>query len=326
MDMFDARSARPMLIAGEADAFDDPDWLFELKLDGERCLAYLDAGGTELVNKRGKRVLAKFPELSGLHERVNGRRCILDGELITGQGGMPDFEAIKRRSLMSSAAAIKREASRTPAVFLAFDVLYVGNEPVVSRPLTERKAILDELAQPSESLALSLVVEERGKALQALTQERGLEGVVGKRKQSLYLPGKRSAYWVKIKNWLEDDFVVCGYLPSEGAVVSVILGQYDGRGGLLYTGRALLGKARGDFAEIAGRPPVAGHPFAAAPPRETREAVWLAPDLVCTVSYMCRTAIGGLRQPHYKSLRFDKTPAECREPVPGARQNLRCVD
>ena len=110
MDLFDKKGIAPMLIGQEGEPFDSDEYLFELKLDGERCLAYLDpAEGTELINKRGVKMLAEVPELSGIHKQVK-KRCILDGELLVITNGKPDFPAIQKRSLMSNPLKIELEA------------------------------------------------------------------------------------------------------------------------------------------------------------------------------------------------------------------------
>lgn len=152
MDMFDSRSALPMLIGVESGPFDDEAWIYELKLDGERTLAYLDRNGTLLVNKRSVRLLAKFPELATLNDSVS-RRCILDGELIiVDENGHPDFEEVKRRSLMTRTMAIERAAAMRPAVFVAFDILYDTDREIIHLPLMERKAILADVVRDNAQI------------------------------------------------------------------------------------------------------------------------------------------------------------------------------
>lgn len=311
-DLFADRSIRPMLIGADGEAFDDPDYIYELKLDGERCIAYLDPKtGTELINKRQLKMLSKVPELSELHRHVK-KRCILDGELFCLVDGKPDFSTIQRRSLMSNRIRIDLAARQYPASFVAFDILVLGSDPVMDRPLMERKKLLQGAVKSEEArFAVSRYVEEKGIALYEQAAKLGLEGVVAKRRDSVYVQGKRTKDWIKIKNLLDDDFVVCGWLPKENGMISLVLGQYRD-GALIYKGHVTLGVGGRTFRVIASHPRAEGPPFAVPPNHE--EAEWIRPELVCTVKYMERTASGGLRHAVFKGLRDDKGPEECAEP------------
>lgn len=310
MDIFAAQSAKPMLIGGEGEAFDSLEYAFELKMDGERCLAYLGHNDTVLVNRRDRRVLPQFPELTQLHRHALGT-CILDGELIVGTGSTADFELIKQRWLTRHPIAIQRLAAEHPAAFVAVDILYLDGRQVTDQPWEMRRRMLDKVVTESEPMAKVRVVEEHGLAFFGMVREIGLEGILGKRRDSVYLMGKRSRDWIKIKNWLEDEFVVCGYLASDKAsVVSLVLGQCDESGRLFYRGRTTLGVNRDDFARVDALPRTKSHPFAETPPADTAGAIWLQPRLVCTVGFMSRSAEGRLRQPFYKHMRPDAVIGE----------------
>lgn len=134
-------------IYAEGEAFDSPDFIYELKLDGERCVAYLDPeDGTELRNKRNMKMLPKVPELSNIHTQVKCR-CILDGELAVIKDGKPDFYEIQRRSMMSNPIRIDLAAKQSPAYFTAFDILYNGDHAVTALPLEERKKLLSQVVR-----------------------------------------------------------------------------------------------------------------------------------------------------------------------------------
>jgi len=309
MDIFDDRSASPMLIAEMQEPFDSPDYIYELKLDGERCLAYLDKDGITLQNKRKLLLNPRFPELSSINKSVK-TRCILDGEITVLVDGKPDFSQVQRRALMSNKFKIQLAADKYPASFTAFDILYYKDGPVIDRPLLERKALLQKVIKSeNDRLAISRFIGEQGKALYEAAAEQGLEGVVAKRKDSIYQLGKRTKDWIKFKNLLDDDFVVLGYIEKENHVVSLILGQYQ-ESKMIYKGHVTMGVSREDFKIISGiktaRPPFD-------PPKGNDNAVWIKPDLVCTVKYMDLTSKGGLRQPVYKGLRDDKDPKDCLE-------------
>ncbi len=314
-DLFNEKHIDPMLIGAEGEPFDDVRYLYEWKWDGERCIAYLDpaAKTTELRNKRHVRMLPKVPELVQLHRQVK-KRCILDGELMVMVDGKPDFATIQRRSLMSNRFRIELEAKKYPATFVAFDILWLDGEQLTSRPLLERKKLLQKTVKEDERLAVSRFVEGQGVALFDVAKAQNLEGIVAKRKDSLYIQGKRTKEWIKIKYLQDDDYVVCGYIHKDNHMTSIVLGQYRGDE-LEYKGHVTLGVGGKPFQRILATPRLEGPPFAAAPPpgHGNEDAVWLEPSLVCTVKYMHKTKNGGMRQPVFKGLRADKAPENCVE-------------
>ena len=310
-DWFDNENVSPMLIADKNQPpFDSPDYVFELKWDGIRGLTYLDTDSTELRNKRNKRLNDIYPELSSIHKQV-GRRCILDGEIISIKNGKPDFYEVQRRSLMSNPFRIELAAKKQPVSFMAYDIVYICDEAVAVRPLSWRVEALTELITESASLTISRRIEHDGVALFEAAKAQELEGIVAKRKDSLYFPGKRTKDWVKIKSLIDEDFIVCGY-RQEGIVASVIIGAFvDNK--IIYQGHVALGVSQHDFklmeqCERAGASTYNVH-YRSFPSFE--DATWLIPRLVCTVKYMERTHNGGLRQPVFKGIRYDKSTEEC---------------
>jgi len=250
-DIFEAKTLSPMLIAENVVPFDSPDYWYELKLDGIRCLAYLDENGTELRNKRNDRLNAKYPELSGIHKQVK-KRCILDGELAVIIDGKPNFAEIQRRSLMSDKFKIETAARKHPVCFTAYDLLYAENTPILNKPLSKRVEMLYGLVTESPLLALSRHIEDTGVAFFAAAKEQGLEGIVAKRKESKYFPGKKTKDWMKMKALLNDDFIVCGYY-MKGNLSSVFIGCWDD-GSIVYQGHVVLGVSRQDFKIMSGSP------------------------------------------------------------------------
>ena len=313
-DLFKRKEIRPMLIGVESDAFDDPAFLYELKLDGERCIAYLDPDGeTDLRNKRNLKLLPKVPELSGIHRQVR-HRCILDGELAVIKNGKPDFSEIQRRSMMTDPTKIELASRFSPACFTAFDILFDKDRAVNLLPLTERKRLLENVIRSeSARFARSRYVEGKGVAFYQLTERQELEGIVAKRMNSPYLFDKRTKDWIKCKHLKDDDFVVCGYLPKEDHMTSVVLGQYR-NGKLTYQGHVTLGVGGEDFRRIKALPKRSGPPFPGPVPSGNEAVRWVDPILVCTVRYMTRSEGGAMRQPVFKGLREDKDARECIAP------------
>lgn len=314
-DLFEEKNIHPMLIAENKAPFAAPGYCYEMKWDGERCVAYLDPKeGTELQNKRFVRMLPKTPELTQIHKQVKGR-CILDGELMCLVDGKPSFETIQRRSLMSNRFKIELEANRHPATFIAFDILYYNGKVLTMEPLEERKKALEKAVTESPRLAVSRVFDSsRALPLFQLAKEQGLEGMVAKKLDSLYFPGKRTKSWIKMKNMQDDDFVVCGYIYKENHMTSIVLGQYR-EDKLAYKGHVTLGVGGEAFRAIKNLPKLQRPPFDEPVPAGHRneDAVWTEPKLVCVVEYMHKTKSGGMRQPVFKGLRKDKLPTDCRE-------------
>jgi ATP-dependent DNA ligase len=210
MDLFIEKNIKPMLISEMTEPFNSPDWIYELKLDGIRCIAYLDTE-TELRNKRNDRLLPKVPELSGICKQVQ-EKCILDGELIILKNGVPDFYELQKRVLTSNHFKIQLSAGSFPACFVAYDILYLKDKQLTELPLTERKAILTETVKESPQLAVSRYIPEKGIELFEVAKSQSLEGVVAKKKSSKYYFDKRTKDWIKFKFLADQDFVVCGYI------------------------------------------------------------------------------------------------------------------
>ena len=304
MDLFEEKNIKPMLISEMTRPFNDPDWIYELKLDGIRCIAYLD-NRTELRNKRNDRLLPKVPELGSIHECA-GERCILDGELVILRNGVPDFFELQRRTLTTNRLKLQLSYESYPASFVAYDILYLKDTSLLELPLLERKRLLSETITETPSLAVSRYLPEKGIELFEVAKAQGLEGVVAKKSNSKYYLDKRTKEWIKFKYLADQDFVVCGYIMKEKGITSIILGQYEGNE-LIYKGHVTFGVKYGDLKklETTDTPP-----FPSVPPGN-ENAIWLKPTLVCTVQYMPNDK-GMLRQPVFKGFRDDKAPSECR--------------
>ena len=197
------------------------------------------------------------------------------------------------------------------ACFTAFDILYYDDHPVTDLPLTERKKLLERvITEESARFARSRHIEGQGIAFYQLAEAQDLEGIVAKRKDSKYYFDKRTKDWIKCKNLKDSDYVVCGYIPKENSMTSIVLGQYRDRQ-LIYKGHVTLGVGGESFRKIRELGRLFQPPMTV--PEGNENAVWVQPGLVCTVKYMMKTESGGLRQPVFKGLRDDKRPEECLE-------------
>ena len=303
MELYENRSASPMLISQQTEAFDDPDWIYELKIDGFRCLAYIDRNTVDFRNKRNMQMLPKFPELAGIYKHVNDK-CILDGEIVVLAGGVPDFYRLQKRTMLTDRFKIQMEAERFPASFVAFDCIYQGNQELVFQSLMERKHKLSTMVTENDRIAVSRYIEKEGTALYQAAETRKLEGVVAKWKESLYFMGKRTKDWVKFKRMADEEFIVTGYIPKGGHTFSLVLAKYR-LGSLVYKGHVTSGVTKDTVARLeeTGR-----NPFRMLP-TGNENAVWVEPGLVCVVEYMPNT-LHSLRQPVFKGFRDDIFPEE----------------
>ena len=295
MDLFTEKNISPMLIAQMQEPFNDPDWIYELKLDGCRCIAYLEEDRSILRNKRNMELLPRFPELKDIHTSVKDR-CILDGELVVMINGVPEFYELQKRTLMTNPVKISMAAGLLPASFVAYDCLQVNDKVLLDTPLMERKVILQGLVRENERIAVSRYIEEKGTELFELTVQKELEGVVAKRKNSLYFQGKRTKDWIKFKRMADKEFVICGY--EKGQMTSLILGEYQ-EGALAYAGTVTMGVRR-ELTRILQKGPC---PFATIPQGKDK-VIWCKPEHVGTVEYMPNT-MDALRQPVFKGIRDD---------------------
>lgn len=292
MDIFDQKAIKPMLIAEMVEAFDSLDWVYEIKLDGIRCIAYLDSIGTDLRNKRDKKLLPHVPELSEIHKQVT-KKCILDGELFVMKNGITDFYEIQRRALMNDPFKIKLAASKYPASFMAYDIIYYENDLVIDLPLMERKKLLQSIVIENNFISISRYTEQYGISLFDLAKQNGLEGIVAKRKESKYYFDKRTKDWVKCKVMASDDCVICGYIRKANNMTSLVLGQYD-NDLLVYKGHVTLGVSLRFLKEHEVKE-LPYSPFGIIP-TGNKDAIWLEPKLVCIVESM-PTEKESFRQP-----------------------------
>jgi len=289
MDLFEKKNIKPMLIAEEKEPFDDTNFIYELKLDGIRCIEYLDKNSVELRNKRNDKLLFRYPELANINKQIKCEKVILDGELFVMKNGRTDFYEMQRRSLMSDKFKIELASKKLPISFTAFDILYKDNQQLTDLPLMERKQILQQCIIENERISISRYIEKEGIKLFELTAKNELEGIVAKKKDSKYYFDKRTKDWIKIKNYEEEDFVIMGYSED-----SIILGQYDFNGELEYKGKVALGISKEEWNIIKSQKEIKGN----------SEEVFIEPILVCSVKYMKNSK--GLRQAVFKGIRQDK--------------------
>lgn len=291
MDLFEKKEISPMLIAEEKDPFNSDEYIYELKLDGIRCIAYLD-DKTLLMNKRSLSLNQRFPECTQIHQAVN-KKCILDGELYVFHNGRPDFFRMLKRTITTNAFKVRLLSQKDPSVYTAFDILYYEDHSVEKLPLLERKKLLQSVVTENQQITVSRFIETEGVALFELTKEKNLEGIVAKRKKSIYVQGKRSKDWIKCKHMMEDDFIILGFSFLPDRTTSFLLGKMDD-GQISAVSSVSLGvsyKKIKDICRITGE--------------EKDGYTLIEPSIICTIKFMGFTEEGKMRQPSFKCIRTD---------------------
>jgi bifunctional non-homologous end joining protein LigD len=282
-----------------------PAWAAEFKWDGVRAVAYLSAGRLRLLSRSGRDMTRAYPELTGLAHQAGSREMVLDGEIAAFAGGRPSFAALQRR--MHVAAPSPRLLAAVPATYLVFDIMDLGGESLISEPYTRRRDILEAQQLAGEQVHVPPSFPGGGGAVLAVSIRDGLEGVVVKRLDSPYRPGRRSPDWLKIKNRLLLDVVVGGISPGRGhraGHIGSLLVGIPGPGGLAYAGRVGTGFTQPELRRLEqlfaplrrDRPPFAG-PVAPAP-----DVTWVEPRVVIEVSYAELTPDGILRAASYQGV------------------------
>jgi bifunctional non-homologous end joining protein LigD len=199
----------PMMAESTKAPFDSPDWIFEIKLDGYRAITVFDSAGTpHLWSRNGLPLEAKFPAVATAVSKLKLRSTILDGEVVAvDENGIPRFQLLQRFQKQPTA----------PTLYYVFDVLWCNGDDLTGNPILERRSVLERILKPAAGIQLGSYVEAKGKALFNLTKEKGMEGIIAKRKDSIYRPGKRTSDWLKIKARLQQEFVVGGFTAPKGS-------------------------------------------------------------------------------------------------------------
>ena len=326
-----SRTPRPALapmLASVADELPNgEEWTFEPKYDGIRILAFVADGSVSLLSRNGNAKTAQFPEIAAaLAEvsRTRGKPFVLDGELVAMDGDTPArFQQLQNRMHVTDRAAIAARRGDSPVAYVVFDVLLDGDEALIHEAQHVRRAHLLQLLIPPVPHVLRVSDSLSGDATTLLedARARGWEGVIAKRKDAPYEPGRRSRAWLKLKVEQRQEFVVGGYTEPRNSrqhLGAILLGYYDDAGQLVYAGPTGGGFSRATLTDMYRRLKTLerkSSPFVKQP-RTNERAHWVRPRVVVEVKFNEWTADGKLRQPIFVGVRDDKKPADVkREPI-----------
>jgi bifunctional non-homologous end joining protein LigD len=305
----------PMLARAAALPRDDGRWAHEIKWDGVRAIAYSQPGALTLQSRNLNDVTGQYPELGRLNRALGSHSAVLDGEIVGfDEEGRPSFAALQHRTQVASAARARRLAARAPVTYMIFDVLWLDGHSLMGMPYTERRELLAGLRLEGERWQTPGYLVGNGPEVLQASAAQGLEGIVAKRLDSTYEPGRRTKSWVKVKNVARQAFVVAGWMPGKGKreenIGALLVGVNDEHRLLRYAGRVGSGFSDQELARLKRLlAPLARarSPFAPGPIEPPRGAVFCEPRLVAEIEFTEWTKQGSLRHPVYKGLREEET-------------------
>jgi bifunctional non-homologous end joining protein LigD len=291
-------------------------WSFDVKWDGVRAIAYHQPGRLRLESRNLNEITDSYPEVRGLQRALGMREAVLDGEIVAfDEEGRPSFERLQRRMHVTTPSQVRRLAASMPVVYAIFDLLYLDGHSLMELPYRERRGRLEQLELSGPAWRVPASYPEGGASLLEATGTQGIEGVVAKRLDSRYEPGRRTGAWLKVKHTLRQEMVIGGWLAGEGrraeTIGALLVGYYE-HGALRYAGRVGTGFTEKTLAELQARlQPLRGerNPFTD-PPKLPREAVFVKPCLVAEIEFREWTGERVMRAPSFKGLRPDKSPRE----------------
>jgi bifunctional non-homologous end joining protein LigD len=313
---------RPMLAEAAKDLPSGRAWAFEFKWDGVRAIVFSQEGSVRVLSRSQEEVTGRYPELRAIARALGSHAAVLDGEIVAlGADGVPRFEQLQRRIGLNREADVRRGMQEVPVAYLAFDLLYLDGRGLMDRPYLERRRLLLELGLSGPHWQVPEHTVDDGEAVLAASRARGLEGVMAKRTDSPYEEGRRSRWWLKIKNRPGQELVIAGWVPGqgrrEGLPGALLVGYWDGSD-FVYAGRVGTGFTETELERLArlmaplerraspfgrGRPPAG--------------ARFLEPKLVGDFEFAEWTRAGQVRSAAYKGLRDDRDAREVVREVPG---------
>jgi bifunctional non-homologous end joining protein LigD len=301
----------PMLATLTDRRFSDPNWIFETKLDGERCLAFKRGSTVRLLSRNQQLLNNTYPEVVEALGRAGSHDVLIDGEIVAFDGKRTSFEKLQGRIGIKDPDAARQ--SGIPVFYYVFDLVHVDGSDITRVGLILRKGLLRKALNFRGAVRFETHRNTEGEAFYREACAKGLEGVIAKRRDSEYSPGKRSPDWLKFKCVNEQEFVIGGFTDPAGSRVgfgALLVGYYE-RGRLRYAGKVgtgfdtatLLSLRRKLDARRTSRSPFAD---------EVREkgAHWVKPELVAQIGFSEWTRDGKLRHPRFLGLRTDKGATE----------------
>jgi bifunctional non-homologous end joining protein LigD len=293
---------------------DPPQWAYEIKWDGVRAIGYAEGGRLRLESRNLRDITSQYPEVRGIAEQLGAREAIVDGEIVAFDDGRPSFQLLQRRMHVANERQVQRLAREAPVTYVVFDLLWLEGHSLMELTYEERREQLLGLGLGAERWQVPGHHVGDGRALLEASRAQGLEGIVAKKLDCPYTPGRRSQGWGKVQNVRRASAVIGGWLPGDGGrsgrIGALAVGFYED-GGLHYAGRVGTGLTEAELARLQRLlEPLEREdsPFVGRqPPKQTR---FVEPELVCEVEFAEWTSTRTLRAPSYKGLRDDVDPEQ----------------
>ncbi len=291
MNIWKNKNWVPMLLERIDKPFNSKDYIFELKFDGIRTLIFANPEKIIIKNRNKTDVTHLYPELQNIKNIVNSN-TIFDGEIICFENGEPSFKKLQERSHLKGNDKILYHMENNPAVFICFDIVYKDKD-LTKLPLLKRKEILS-LFKDTESFIKTKYIDTDGIKLFNKVKKLNLEGIIAKKKNSIYKINTRDNSWIKIKNLRMEEFIIGGYIEEKkNFVVSLLLGEII-KNELHFVGKVLMGKKNKLYSELIHSKTLKNSPFKN---HTDDEAIYTQPVKTCKIKYLERTASNRLRQP-----------------------------
>lgn len=311
------RWSEPMLATLVDERFSDPDWIYERKLDGERCLAFRDGDEIRLLTRKQQQLGNTYPELVNALSAARSDRFVVDGEVVAFDGNVSSFSRLQQRMQIKDPDTAR--ASNVAIFYYLFDVLYVDGFDTTGLPLRVRKRLLRELFDYNDPIRFTPHRNKEGEAFYKTACAKGWEGVIAKDATAKYVHS-RSKRWQKFKCVNRQEFVIGGFTDPEGERIrfgAILIGYYDGDD-LVYAGKVGTGFDDETLQSLGSRMKSRERktpPFARGD-APSKCVHWTSPELVAQVGFTEWTSSGKLRHPRYLGLRHDKKPSDVIREVP----------
>lgn len=314
---------RPMLATpSQALPRDEERFAFEFKWDGIRAIAFVRDGQLRMQSRNLIDITGRYPELQPLGRAMGGQEAVLDGEIVAfGPDGRPSFQSLQGRMNVERVGNRDVRLVETPVTYFVFDLLYLGGHSTMALPYSERRQLIESLELNGDQWKTPPSKTGLGEETFAASKELALEGVVAKRLDSTYQPGIRSGAWLKIKNHLNQEFVICGWTAGAGVrsatIGALLIGYYDRRPSqgpqkLILAGRVGTGFSDRFLGDLTSKVQALQRETPAYTGGGIRvpNARFVEPQLVCEVEFTEWTRDGTLRHPSFKGMRDDKDPRD----------------
>lgn len=285
--MFNKKNIRPMLLQGIEKPFQDNEYLYELKYDGIRALLYVSKKSINLITRNGIDITHLYPELNSIKNLVGNKKVIFDGEIVAFKENKPSFSELQKRNHLKNESKINAYTKIIPVAFIAFDIIYESKD-LTNLVLTKRKEILNDY--PDTEVFIKSKIYEQGIKLFEKVKKLGLEGIIAKKKNSLYYPNTRVYEWLKIKNFKKEEFYIHGYIKNKEKI-SLLLGEYKNKD-FYYVGKVSI-MPDDPLIKSALKQKKTNNLFV----NHNEKATYITPSNKVLVNYMERTNSNHLRQP-----------------------------